>query len=253
MSWVDELRPASWRGLPFGVLDTGGKFGRAKAVHEYPFRDEVWVEDLGMASRRIGIRGFIVGDDVGDQLLAMIDAAEEEGPGELMHPMLGPLTVSLVDFEPTTRVDLGRVVELVFSFIEGATTAQPGISTDFAGQIAGYADDLDLGATGDFVRSAGAALKEGSDVVKQAVKTVKTWTGTAMRLSLDAGNVINSVGGLVPGSSRTFGRFLSGSRGPLSGVNTAINSVTTQISRVNRARSAVTQGASDVLSLVNRL
>jgi prophage DNA circulation protein len=253
MSWKDQLRPAKWRGLSFGVFDTGGKFGRSTAVHEYAFRDDVWVEDLGRATRRIGIRGFIVGDDVANQLQALIEAAEEEGPGQLIHPLLGERMVSLVDFEPVTRAELGRVVELTFSFIEGSGAAQVTVGTDVSGKIAALADQLDMAATADFARSAGAALQQGADVVKGAVRTVKPWVGTAQNLTLDAGNLVSSMGALVPGANRTLGRFLSGSRGPLADVQGAINTANGQISRVNRARAAVTQSASDVLKLVSKL
>ena len=45
--FLDSLQPASWRGMGFAV--TGGRVraGRRKALHEYPFRDGVWVEDMG--------------------------------------------------------------------------------------------------------------------------------------------------------------------------------------------------------------
>ncbi len=39
MSWSDQLLPASFRGVPFGVLGSRSRFGRRLAVHEYPYRD----------------------------------------------------------------------------------------------------------------------------------------------------------------------------------------------------------------------
>jgi len=63
-SYWSQLRPASYRGVPFGVLGGSASFGRRNAVHEYPFRDTPWVEDLGMSARHVHVTGFLVGDDV---------------------------------------------------------------------------------------------------------------------------------------------------------------------------------------------
>ena len=46
-AFSDTLLPASWRGVPFHGLSGELRFGRRPVVHEYPFRDSVWVEDLG--------------------------------------------------------------------------------------------------------------------------------------------------------------------------------------------------------------
>jgi prophage DNA circulation protein len=58
--WTDRLLPASFRGVPFAVRSASGRFGRRQAVHEYPFRDTVWVEDLGRNARRLTIDGFLI-------------------------------------------------------------------------------------------------------------------------------------------------------------------------------------------------
>lgn len=75
-AWADARLTASWRGLPFRVREPELRFGRRQALNEYPFRNTVWVEDLGQASRVIAFRGFLVGDDVDDQLRDMLEAAE---------------------------------------------------------------------------------------------------------------------------------------------------------------------------------
>ena len=49
--WVDALQPASWRGAPFAVRTSQIRRGRRIAVHEHPFRDDVWAGDLGRGTR----------------------------------------------------------------------------------------------------------------------------------------------------------------------------------------------------------
>ncbi|MBE8595340.1 DNA circularization N-terminal domain-containing protein [Xenorhabdus sp. BG5] len=56
--WAEHLRPASFRGVPFAVISGESVFGRRQAVHEYPYRDTAWIEDLGRATRRITLRGL---------------------------------------------------------------------------------------------------------------------------------------------------------------------------------------------------
>src|SRR5436305_959267 len=60
--WIDSLQQASFRGIPFGVLSGAGRFGRRLALHEYPNRDKPWPEDMGRATRRIALTGFLISD-----------------------------------------------------------------------------------------------------------------------------------------------------------------------------------------------
>ncbi len=60
--WSEHLHPASFRGVPFAVVSGESVFGRRQAVHEYPYRDTAWIEDLGRSSRKITLRGFIIQD-----------------------------------------------------------------------------------------------------------------------------------------------------------------------------------------------
>jgi prophage DNA circulation protein len=76
--------------------------GRRVAVHEYPYRDTAWVEDMGRAVRKITLRCFIVqdstvygGGSVIAQRQALIAACEQKDAATLIHPTLGELTVSV--------------------------------------------------------------------------------------------------------------------------------------------------------------
>ena len=48
----EDLRPASFRGVSFQVDVASLSAGRRVQVHEYPQRDQPWVEDLGRATRQ---------------------------------------------------------------------------------------------------------------------------------------------------------------------------------------------------------
>lgn len=154
MLFFDELQPASWRGVPFAVKGATLKVGRRVAIHEHPHRDDLWVEELGRTGRRISLTGFLVqdaayGGDVIAQRAAMIAACETEDDGELVHPSLGRITVSLLGFE-CEETELGRTFELQFSFIQSgqqqftslaiATQAQTALSV--AAAFAASAQDF---------------------------------------------------------------------------------------------------------------
>lgn len=47
-NWQEHIHPASFRGVPFAIIDADGNFGRRQAVHEYPYRDTVWTEIWGV-------------------------------------------------------------------------------------------------------------------------------------------------------------------------------------------------------------
>ena len=102
-SWWQQLQPGSWRGVGFVMDAAENRAGRRVAVHEYPYRDTVWAEDLGRLPRRFAFQAFLVGDDVYQQRNAMILACEQPGEGTLVHPTLGAVQCVLLDFTTTER------------------------------------------------------------------------------------------------------------------------------------------------------
>ncbi|SMF48298.1 Mu-like prophage DNA circulation protein [Azospirillum oryzae] len=208
--WYSQLQRASFRGVPFGVLSSDSQFGRRVAIHEYPYRDSVWVEDLGRAPRRISLIGFLVEDSAvygGGSVLTQRDqlqrACEGEGEGELVHPTLGRKSVALLRFRIAERFDLGRVFEVAFQFVEAGRLLYPGSTADRASEIAGIADALGLSAVVDFVSTVGELLREGGAALRQIISVVSYYVRMVERFVNDATNLYNAIRDL-PGE---FGRF----------------------------------------------
>lgn len=97
MTWVDNLRRvtirgrefvgASFRGKPFFVDASERTGGRRAVVHEFPLRDDPFVEDLGRRARTFRVEGYVIGDNYLAEKEALLAALEAvEGPGELVHP-----------------------------------------------------------------------------------------------------------------------------------------------------------------------
>ncbi len=250
-SWLAQLQTASWRGIPFGVRGSEYAGGRRVAVHEYPFRDDVWVEDLGRSTRPISFSGFVVGDDCYQQAQALLGAGEMAGAGTMVHPSLGARTVALVSpIIATERAELGRVVELRFEFIETLPPAYPDDDDDTTGDVGDAADDTGESLLESAADTVSSVVQQGAAAVGSVVATVQGFASTATRLVGDAAMVTHAVTGLVAPSGSTFGRYASGSRG---GLLAGISTVTGTLNAVVRARSAVTAAASDAVSLAGFL
>lgn len=209
--WALGLQPASWRGVQFAVRNSTIKRGRRIAVHEYPFRDDVWVEDLGRGTRVVSFTGFLIGDDVFAQRDDMVAAAEAPGIGELVHPSLGSLQATVTEFSAGERFDLGRVVEIEFSFIQGADA--PIFPTDDLATFLKTAIAVVQGVTAiarsfqndlNLILGVGPALKGyATSLYAGAFGVVSSFAELAGTAANDTAAIVGSVAGL-PGNNGRY-------------------------------------------------
>lgn len=164
MSWRDELRRvtiggrqvigASFRGVPFFVdgADRGG--GRRAVVHEFPLRDDPYVEDLGRKARSFRIDGYVIGDDYLAQRDLLLSALEDaSGPGELIHPYYGSLRAVCVSLSVRETRAEGAMATFSLEFAEApAQSVAPVTIVDEAQQIAASADDAIEAINVEFVK-----------------------------------------------------------------------------------------------------
>lgn len=226
--WQGQIRACSFRGVPFAIVMEEGSHGRRQAVHEYPYRDTAWIEDLGRGTRRFVLRGFIIqnsqvygGGDVITQRQSLIAACEEKGSGTLIHPTLGELTVSVPEngLRITGSMDSGRVFEFTLMVIEsglkvfavtGSTTAGDSVGTNY----------LKLASTA--VASTLARIKGEIRGVTQAINTIKGtvtfWTNMVDNTISEVTNISNVLKSTF-GNSR-YGRY---SKGDVGGNSSAIS------------------------------
>ncbi|MEX3688853.1 DNA circularization protein [Paraburkholderia sp. BR14263] len=97
MSWRDLLQDASFRGVTFDCVRTRDTAKRGLAKHEYPYLDGADVEDLGRGPRDTHVTAVFWGDDYEERLKAFIDALDESGSGELIHPVFGSIPKAQVE------------------------------------------------------------------------------------------------------------------------------------------------------------
>ena len=117
--WRDRKQGASFRGVPFLVDTDSVPVGRRTQLHEFPKRDQPFVEDLGRRTRQYKFTGFVAGDDFLAQRDRLLTALDTPGPGELVHPWFGRLTVTAGECELShARTELG-MARFNLVFIDG--------------------------------------------------------------------------------------------------------------------------------------
>jgi len=237
--WMSRLQAASFRGVPFQVQVGDSSFGRRNVVHEYPYRDTVWVEDLGRSARRLDIQGFLVGADCIAQRDAMIAACErlDEGDSKLVHPTYGEMTVTLLGrLKIVERWDKGRMFEIQFSFIESGKRQFPSSAKSTGTVVTDAASIADSASATSFSNSIAGALKVGVPAVQQVVNATRAWAATAQRITNDATNLVN----LVSTIGGEVGRFANGRNvgGLNSNTSLAVNSSVTVASLVAQGSAA---------------
>jgi prophage DNA circulation protein len=91
MSWLDQLRPASFRGVAFHVDTIEHSAGDNVVLREYPFQDLPTVFRMGEAAEEIKLSAYVIGDDYDEQRESLRDVLS--GEGVLVHPTAGSMRV----------------------------------------------------------------------------------------------------------------------------------------------------------------
>ncbi len=135
MAWRDSLQPASFRGVSFGVTRASDTLGRRVVRHDFPQRDDPYVEDMARAPRDITITGFVLGADYMARRDALQEALDMPGPGTLVHPWYGSFLVSLTSARVEHTATDGGMAVFTMSFVRvdtAARAARPRSGTDRA-------------------------------------------------------------------------------------------------------------------------
>lgn len=164
MTWREDLRRvklpdgqnligATFRGVAFFVDTSARAGGRRTVVHEFPFQDDPFVEDLGRKARTFNVAGYVLGDDYLAQRDALLAALEDEsGPGQLVHPYHGVRSAICQSVSvDESRVE-GGFAKFSIEFSETPTQApSPTVVVDGAGQVSDAADAADAATDAEFL------------------------------------------------------------------------------------------------------
>ena len=132
MSWRDNLRAATFRGVPFFVDDHDMTGGRRGTLHEYPERDKPFFEDLGRKAREFRIEGYVLGPDYMAARDRLLEALEAGGAGALVHPYYGTVQVAVSDrgFSVKETREQGGQARFSITFVQAGESRYPTSAVD---------------------------------------------------------------------------------------------------------------------------
>ena len=192
MSWRDQYRQGSFRGVPFRTQEMEGKTGRRIELHEFPQRDEPFPEDLGRRARQFTFDCFVAGDDCYAERDRLIDACEAEGAGSLVHPTRGQMRVVCLECEYSESGVDGGIVEFRLTFAEAGSQPDAPVAVDTGRQLTAltdkidaqapalFADRFDVAGMPDFVSRAAADIITGAVDIAAKVAAVQSGVGPAL-------------------------------------------------------------------------
>lgn len=140
MAWRERMRKGAIRGVPFMVREGGQEGGRRVALHEYPGRATPWAEDMGRKARRWTVEMLALGADYMAARDRLIEALEQPGPAELVHPWLGRLTVQVEGYRLRESSRDGGMAEISVTVVEAGQPMQPAAAVDTQSAVADAGD-----------------------------------------------------------------------------------------------------------------
>jgi prophage DNA circulation protein len=125
MNWIEQLLPASFRGVPFQVDTIEHQAGDNVVLREYPFQDLPTVFRMGEGVEEIKLSAYVIGDDymdLRDRLRQVLT-----GDGILVHPTAGSIRVFVVGKHTIKEnpVAEGGMARFDLTFVRAETRRYP--------------------------------------------------------------------------------------------------------------------------------
>ena len=150
----ENLRPASFRGVAFEVESHSESGGRRIELHEYPLRDTPYAEDLGKKAGKWQIEAFLISrknSGYVERRDKLREALNASGPGTLIHPYLGELSVSVDGYSLKETTREGGYCTFSISFVEAGQPVEPDVEKDTAANVLDKAEAAKEAVTAGFL------------------------------------------------------------------------------------------------------
>jgi prophage DNA circulation protein len=154
MGWREQLQLASFRGFSFSVISTEIQFGRKSKLHEFPFSQKGFDEDLGRKLREFSFNAYLSGDNYLVDLKGLLNVIENnETSGTLIHPSIGSVQVKPTsDCKVLFDNKIGGREALFLSFVESGDGGLS-LTTNFLSAINDALTTLQNNTTGILSKS----------------------------------------------------------------------------------------------------
>lgn len=176
--WLKTLWNASYKGTPFFVERDEEEGGRRIVIHQFPMRDDPFLEDLGEDKREFEATAYVASDSADSDAGALIATCATRGPGVLVLPTHGPLLVRCLTFTRDRSKDKHGYIGFRLRFVrEGMSGALASVAM-LANLVFVAADNAAVSAAASFVANIQVAqqpdfvIAAASDGAQDAVATI---------------------------------------------------------------------------------
>jgi len=136
MSFLDSLRPASFRGVAFFVDLASKEFGPRTVSHGMTLRTEPVHEFLGALPESFTVEALLYGDDLDAQSRVFDAALTEQAIGRLVHPLYGELDAVVIGpVRSSLSTREGRVLRYSIPFQRAGGEASPTTRVDTVARV----------------------------------------------------------------------------------------------------------------------
>jgi prophage DNA circulation protein len=235
-NFLGLLQTASFRGVPFKVQAARVKKGRRWAVHEYPYVDGGWPEDMGRALRTYSFSGYLIGDLAPVMQLLLDTAIEAKGPGLLIHPTIGALRVGLLSSSTAVHWDKLRVIEVAFEFIEAGDAIFPLTVIATVVSVLAAADSALTACGTSFAATATPATAAGPPVLAEARSVAARFATEVTAGGANPTAIVGIAAALPPPDAETtYGRYGAGSASEMLPAGTTVASLQARLANQRAA------------------
>ena len=138
MSWRDRLVEGSFRNSSTRPIDRAifhvntdtFSSGRRAQVHEFPYLQRPYTEDMGKKSDEFEISAFLIGDDFDLARNKLIQELKKPGNGKIVHPNYGEVAVNVLGFDVKHDKNSLGMCTVTMRFVESGSLVAPRDDTD---------------------------------------------------------------------------------------------------------------------------
>ena len=183
----------SFKGVPFFIKEYERQNGGRNIVSKpVPFSSNFVNQDLGGKIPSFPIDAYLVGEECKEARDNLIDACNEEGSGELVHPFFGKFRAECIGVNVSGSLDGVNYCTLGLEFRPVSAAEGRPVQTDLAGVTKRAAAEFQNNSVGKFA-SVFSIVGKGKNIVDNAVKV----TENAMNSALSAREALATVNDFV--------------------------------------------------------
>lgn len=127
MNWSERLVEASYQGKTFLTEDFSVSGGWRIALHEYPFKDDPFPENMGKKAHEFSFNAYFIGKNYDLQVADFHKLLETEGEGTLVHPRFGTATVQLLSWQYKETTREGGIGRYALKFVRSGQQRFPSV------------------------------------------------------------------------------------------------------------------------------